>query len=76
MIALAALAYVANPLDRHAALYLEATELGSMTLTEGLLGLMEQPQLRSDLLTRLDVLAETVSERTVRTVLERGLPVD
>lgn len=64
-IALAALAYVANPLDRHAALYLEVSELGSMTLTEGLQGLMAHPQLHSDLLTRLDALASRVAERTV-----------
>ena len=40
-IALHALAYLANPADRHAALYLAVTELGSLTLQEALTQLME-----------------------------------
>jgi ATP-dependent helicase/nuclease subunit A len=60
-----ALTYLANPADRHAALYLAVTELGSLTLQEGLRQLMEMGRIDEPLLRRLDALAEGVSERTV-----------
>ena len=60
-----ALAYLANPADRHAALYLAVTELGSLTLQEGLQKLMDTGRIDEPLLQRLDVLAEGASERTV-----------
>lgn len=60
-----ALAYLANPSDRHAALYLAVTELGSLTLQEGLRQLMDAERIDEPLLGRLDTLAEGVAERTV-----------
>ena len=60
-----ALAYLANPADRHAALYLAVTELGSLTLENGLRQLMEAGRVDEPLLDRLDGLAAGVSERTV-----------
>ena len=60
-----ALAYLANPADRHAALYLAVTELGSLGLQDALTQLMEQRRIDDPLLARLDVLAEGAVERTV-----------
>jgi ATP-dependent helicase/nuclease subunit A len=60
-----ALAYLSNPVDRHAALYLAVTELGSLTLEEGLRQLMEAGGIDEPLLDRLDALAAGASERTV-----------
>lgn len=60
-----ALAYLANPADRHAALYLAVTELGSLTLQDGLRQLMDTGRIDDPLLWRLDTLAEGVAERTV-----------
>ncbi len=59
-----ALAYLANPADRHAALYLAVTELGSLSLEEGLRQLMDG-RIEEPLLHRLDELADGVAERTV-----------
>lgn len=64
-IARMALAYLANPGDRHAALYLAVTELGSLTLKQGLEQLMDSGQIAEPLLERLDALAPGVAERTV-----------
>jgi ATP-dependent exoDNAse (exonuclease V) beta subunit len=60
-----ALSYLANRSDRHAALYLAVTELGSLTLKGALAQLMEGGRIAEPLLTRLDALAEGVSERTI-----------
>ena len=60
-----ALAYLANPTDRHAALYLAVTELGSLSLQDALTQLMDQGRIDEPLLARLDELAEGVTERTV-----------
>ena len=60
-----ALAYLANPADRHAALYLAVTELGSLNLQDALTQLMDQGGIDEPLLARLDELAEGVAERTV-----------
>ena len=60
-----ALAYLANPADRHAALYLAVTELGSLNLQDALTQLMDQGGIDEPLLVRLDELAEGVAERTV-----------
>ena len=60
-----ALAYLANPADRHAALYLAVTELGSLSLQDALDQLMDQGRIDEPLLARLDELAEGVTERTV-----------
>ncbi|MAT49763.1 MAG: DNA helicase UvrD [Porticoccaceae bacterium] len=60
-----ALTYVANPADRHAALYLAVTELGDLGLEEALRQLMETGRIEEPLLKRLDVLAPGVADRTV-----------
>ena len=60
-----ALAYLANPADRHAALYLAVTELGSLNLQDALTQLMDQGDIDEPLLVRLDELAEGAAERTV-----------
>ena len=60
-----ALAYLANPADRHATLYLAVTELGSLNLQDALTQLMDQGHIDEPLLVRLDELAEGVAERTV-----------
>ncbi|MGE0487252.1 MAG: UvrD-helicase domain-containing protein [Gammaproteobacteria bacterium] len=68
-IALAALACVANPSDRHAALYLDTTELGSRTLEDGIRDMIEHGQLDSPLLERLRAVAAASVEATVYTVV-------
>lgn len=60
-----ALAYIANPADRHAALYLAVTELGSQTLEQALTALIDDGRIDEPLLTRLDTLAPGVADRTV-----------
>lgn len=60
-----ALAYVANPLDRHAALYLAVTELGSLDLKTGLEQLISEGSIADPVLERLDVLAGNVKDRTI-----------
>ena len=60
-----ALSYLANSADRHAALYLAVTELGSLSLEEGLRQLMEQGRVEDPLLHKLDALAEGVADRTI-----------
>jgi len=59
------LAYIANPTDRHAALYLAVTELGGLSLEEALRQLMDEGQIRDPLLDRLDAIAAGVADRTV-----------
>ncbi|MDZ7841696.1 MAG: UvrD-helicase domain-containing protein [Gammaproteobacteria bacterium] len=60
-----ALAYIANPADRHAALYLAVTELGSNSLEQALTALMDDGRIDEPLLTRLNSLAPGVADRTV-----------
>ncbi|MCG7951165.1 MAG: UvrD-helicase domain-containing protein [Candidatus Thiodiazotropha endolucinida] len=60
-----ALAYVANPLDRHAALYLSVTELGSLELKAALEQLISVGTIADTVLERLDVLAGNVKDRTI-----------
>ena len=64
-LALHALAYVVNPSDRHAALYLAVTELGSTSLQEGLSRLMDKGFIDEPLLQRLDALVIPGEEHTV-----------
>lgn len=64
-LALAALSYVADPDDRHAALTLVSTELGDRTLTAGLDTLMRGESLDSPLLSRLRELGEVTGTHTV-----------
>ncbi len=60
-----ALAYLANPSDRHAALYLAVTELGSLSLEEGLQQLIDSGRIKDPLLRKLDSLSEGVADRTI-----------
>jgi ATP-dependent helicase/nuclease subunit A len=53
-----ALEYVANPDDKHAALYLSVTDLGTHTLEEALKALANQQSLPEPVLKRLSSLAE------------------
>ena len=64
-----ALSYLANPADRHAALYLAVTELGSLTLEEGLRQLMDSGRIEDPLLDKLDDLSADVADRTVYALL-------
>ena len=60
-----ALAYVANPSDRHAALYLAVTELGSLDLKSALEQLITAGKIDDPVLGQLDVLASEVEDRTI-----------
>ena len=68
-IALHALAYVSNPSDKHAALYLAVTELGQVPLQDGLTQLMSDGVIQDPILNKLDVLAETITERTIYAIV-------
>jgi ATP-dependent helicase/nuclease subunit A len=60
-----AIAYVANPADKHAALYLAVTELGQRSLEEGVAELVATGTIEHPLLARLEAIAETAADRTV-----------
>ena len=60
-----ALAYLANGADRHAALYLAVTELGSLSLERGLQQLIDDGRVDDPLLRRLDELAADFADRTI-----------
>ena len=60
-----ALAYVANPSDRHAALYLAVTELGSLDLKSALEQLITAGKIDDPVLDQLDVLVSNVEDRTI-----------
>lgn len=60
-----AMAYVANPSDRHAALYLAVTELGCLDLKTALEQLIADGKIVDPVLARLDVLAANVKDRTL-----------
>lgn len=64
-----ALAYVASPSDRHAALSLSATEIGSLTLGEALGQLIDTGRIDDPVLRKLDRLAEGVADRTIYAVV-------
>ncbi len=64
-LSLNALAYVANPQDRHAALYLAVTELGSLTLESALNQLIDKAAISDPLLDKLDQLASGTAEYTL-----------
>ncbi len=74
-LALNALAYVANPGDRHAALLLCSTELGSLTLEEGARHLIKGDRIDDPLLRKLEGLSEGVADRTVYAVVAETLSV-
>ncbi|PKM31590.1 MAG: hypothetical protein CVV07_00300 [Gammaproteobacteria bacterium HGW-Gammaproteobacteria-11] len=60
-----ALTYVANPADRHAALYLAVTELGSLELRTALEQLMDNGRIVDPLLTRLEGVTAAEQDRTI-----------
>ena len=60
-----AMAYVANPTDRHAALYLAVTELGSLDLKAALEQLIADGKIVDPVLAQLDALAANVRDRTL-----------
>ncbi len=60
-----ALNFVADPTDRHAALALSATELGSLSLEEGVRQLIDSGRIDDPLLRRLEALSDGATDRTV-----------
>jgi ATP-dependent exoDNAse (exonuclease V) beta subunit len=60
-----ALSFVANTDDKHAALYMAVTELGSLTLQEGLTQLMDQGSVHDPVLDRLTEVASHGQERSL-----------
>ncbi|MWV55107.1 AAA family ATPase, partial [Chlorobium phaeovibrioides] len=64
------LAYVADPGDRHAALYLASTELGTGSLQSALTGLMEGGAVGDRILEKLEGVAERPKDRTVDAILD------
>jgi ATP-dependent helicase/nuclease subunit A len=64
-IAFHAISYLANPSDRHAALYLAVTEIGSLSLQEALEQLIAGGRVDDPVLKQLDALAPGVLDRTI-----------
>ena len=64
-----ALAYVANPQDRHAALYLSVTELGQHDLKTALLQLMKKGRIIDPVLNVLDGMTIRIEDRTIYALL-------
>ncbi len=64
-IALQALAYLANPANQYAALYLAVTDLGSFSLKEALTQLMGEGRINEPLLAKLNKFAEGTTDQTV-----------
>ena len=60
-----ALAYVTNPQDRHAALYLSVTELGNLDLQPALEQLITNKKIDDPVLDQLDALADDIEDRTI-----------
>lgn len=60
-----ALSYVANPDDRHAALYLSVTELGGLELQEALDQLIKDGRINDPILEKLDELVHGTADRTI-----------
>lgn len=60
-----ALAYVANPRDRHAALYLAVTELGDLSLQQGLQQLIDGQGIQSNCLKILETKMSEADDRSV-----------
>lgn len=64
------LSYVADPGDRHAALYLSVTELYSQSLTSALNDLIVKDNLSNPLLEKLDIISSSQPGRYVGEILE------
>jgi ATP-dependent helicase/nuclease subunit A len=60
-----AMEYVADTSDRHASLYMATTELGDLTLKQGLEQLMADGKIGSSVITALDRVAVRASDRTI-----------
>ena len=65
-----ALSYVADPGDKHAALYLSVTELGSQSLESALNELIEYKKISNPLLGKLDIIVSARPDRHVGEILE------
>ena len=74
-IACQALAYLANPFDRHAALYLAVTELGSLNLKPALEQLITNGQISDPVLTKLSNLASQIHDQTIFEMIARMISV-
>ena len=74
-IACHALAWVADPLDRHAALYLAATEIGNRTLQDALDALGRDGRISDPVLEKLEPLRGECSVLTVEAALGRVIEV-
>jgi len=72
-IALYALAYVANPADKHAALYLAVTELGQLSLQDALSQLISTGRINDPILSKLDQLSDLVAEGSLYTTVSDTL---
>jgi len=70
-----ALSYVANPCDRHAALYLAVTELGGLSLEEGIKNLITDGAVDAPIMRELDALACTVASQPVASTVADVLQV-
>ncbi len=68
-----ALAYVANPNDRHAALYLAVTEFGNKTLQAALQDLRHEGRVEDPVLASLDAVVDEIQSLTIYAVVERVL---
>ncbi len=66
-----ALSFVADPSDRHAALYLAVTELGSHNLNDALAKLLDGKDLDDTVVTSIKAVAGGSQDRTVETVLHQ-----
>jgi ATP-dependent helicase/nuclease subunit A len=64
-----AISYVANPSDRHAALYLGVSWLGSLDLETAIKQLIQQRRIDEPLLAKLDGIAGDLEDRTVYAVV-------
>lgn len=70
-IAYHALSYVADPADRHAALYLIVTELGALDLETAIARHLRNDSFDDPILTTLDGVADAISTLTVDAVVDR-----
>ena len=72
-IACHALAYLANPADRHAALYLAVTEVGTLELEAALRQLMDGACIDDAPLRALDALREEIGDTALNETVARAV---
>ena len=70
-IAYQALTFLANPSDRHAAIYLAVTELGSLNLKSALEQLISKQQIDDPVLTKLNHLTSQIHDQTIFELIAR-----